>query len=133
MARGDRPDISRATASIPESTRFLSKRSQHSPDSSFSEQMDEILHHPDFQSAESAWRGLRLLVDRTDFRENIKLEILSASKQDLLDDFEDSPELVQSGLYKHIYSAEYGQFGGEPVAALIANYFFDPSAPDRQG
>ncbi len=99
-------------------------------DARLSEQMDEILHHPDFQSAESAWRGLRLLVDRTDFRENIKLEILSTSKQDLLDDFEDSPELVQSGLYKHIYSAEYGQFGGEPVAALIANYYFDPSAPD---
>lgn len=31
-------------------------------------QMDAILHHPDFQALESAWRGLKLLVDRTDFR-----------------------------------------------------------------
>ena len=99
-------------------------------DAKLSRQMDEILHHQQFQSLESSWRGLKLLVDRTNFRENIKLEILNASKQDLLDDFEDSPEIVQSGLYKHIYTAEYGQFGGQPVGALIANYFFDPSAPD---
>ena len=99
-------------------------------DAKLSQQMDEILHHPQFQSLEASWRGLKLLVDRTDFRENIKLEILNASKQDLLDDFEDSPEIFQSGLYKHVYTAEYGQFGGQPVGALIANYFFDPSAPD---
>lgn len=99
-------------------------------DGKLSRQMDEILHHADFQALESAWRGLKLLVERTDFRENTKLEILNASKQDLLDDFEDSPEITQSGLYKHIYTAEYGQFGGQPVGAIIANYFFDPSAPD---
>ena len=99
-------------------------------DATLSRQMDEILHNAEFQALESSWRGLKLLVDRTNFRENIKLEIINASKQDLLDDFEDSPEIVQSGLYKHIYTAEYGQFGGQPVGALIANYFFDPSAPD---
>ncbi|SIS14415.1 type VI secretion system protein ImpC [Aquipseudomonas alcaligenes] len=99
-------------------------------DAKLSRQMDEILHHADFQALESSWRGLKLLVDRTDFRENTKLEILNASKQDLLDDFEDSPEITQSGLYKHIYTAEYGQFGGQPVGAIVANYFFDPSSPD---
>ncbi|MBD1553192.1 type VI secretion system contractile sheath large subunit [Pseudomonas typographi] len=99
-------------------------------DAKLSQQMDEILHHPAFQALESSWCGLKLLVDRTDFRENIKLEILNASKQDLLDDFEDSPEVVQSGLYKHVYTAEYGQFGGQPIGALIANYYFGPSAPD---
>ncbi|MQT81336.1 type VI secretion system contractile sheath large subunit [Pseudomonas helleri] len=99
-------------------------------DAKLSQQMDEILHHPAFQSLESAWRGLQLLVDRTDFRENIKIEILNVSKEDLLDDFEDSPEVMQSGLYKHIYTAEYGQFGGEPVGAIIANYYMTPSSPD---
>ena len=99
-------------------------------DAKLSNQMDEILHHPSFQSLESAWRGLQLLVDRTNFRENIKIEILNVSKEDLLDDFEDSPEVMQSGLYKHVYTAEYGQFGGEPVGAIIANYFMTPSSPD---
>jgi len=99
-------------------------------DSKLSKQMDEILHHAEFQALESSWRGLQLLVNRTDFRENIKIEILNVSKQDLLDDFEDSPEVMQSGLYKHVYTAEYGQFGGQPVGAIIANYFFSPSSPD---
>ncbi|MGL6251323.1 MAG: type VI secretion system contractile sheath domain-containing protein, partial [Billgrantia desiderata] len=30
-------------------------------------QVDEILHDRGFQQIESAWRGLKLLVDRTDF------------------------------------------------------------------
>ncbi len=99
-------------------------------DGKLSRQMDEILHHPEFQALESSWRGLSLLVERTNFRENIKIEVLNVSKQDLLDDFEDSPEVMQAGLYKHIYTAEYGQFGGQPVGAIIANYFFSPSSPD---
>jgi type VI secretion system protein ImpC len=99
-------------------------------DMKLSRQMDEILHHEQFQSLESSWRGLHLLVDRTNFRENIKIELMNVSKQDLLEDFEDSPEVTQSGLYKHVYTAEYGQFGGEPVAAIIGNYAFSPSAPD---
>lgn len=99
-------------------------------DSKLSQQMDEILHHSHFQALESSWRGLKLLVDRTDFRENTRIELINASKQDLLEDFEDSPDIVQSGLYKHVYTAEYGQFGGKPVGALISNYYFGPSAPD---
>jgi len=39
-------------------------------------------------------------VDRTDFRENTKIQLLNVSKADLLNDFEDSPEVVKSGLYK---------------------------------
>ena len=84
-------------------------------DRKLSAQLDEILHHKDFQKLESAWRGLKFLVDRTDFRENIKLELLNVSKEDLLADFEDAPEITKSGLYKTVYSAEYGQFGGKPV------------------
>lgn len=95
-------------------------------------QVDEIIHHEDFKALESAWRGLKLLIDRTDFRENIKIEILSVAKADLLDDFETAPEVVQSGLYKHIYASGYGQFGGEPVGAMIANYYFEPTAPDMK-
>ena len=60
------------------------------------------------------------------------MEILNVSKQDLLDDFEDSPEVVKSGLYKHIYTAEFGQFGGQPVGAIVANYTFGPGPQDME-
>ncbi|MCY1669059.1 type VI secretion system contractile sheath large subunit [Rhizobium sp. SL86] len=99
-------------------------------DKKLSAQVDEVLHHQDFQAMESAWRGLKFAVDRTDFRQNIKIEIMNVSKDDLLTDFEDSPEVTKSGLYKHIYTAEYGQFGGQPVGAVVCNYAFGPGAQD---
>ncbi|NIF27144.1 type VI secretion system contractile sheath large subunit [Pantoea sp. Tr-811] len=99
-------------------------------DRALSKQMDAILHQPDFQQLESSWRSLKLLVDRTDFRENIKLEVLHVSKEDLLDDFENAADITCSGMYKHVYTAGYGQFGGEPVAAMVGNYNFGPSSPD---
>jgi type VI secretion system protein ImpC len=93
-------------------------------------QLDEVLHHKDLQTLESTWRGLKLLIDRTDFRENNKIELLNVSKQDLIDDFEDAPEITKSGLYKTVYTAEYGMFGGKPLGALIGNYDFGPGPQD---
>ncbi|WP_027362140.1 type VI secretion system contractile sheath large subunit [Halodesulfovibrio aestuarii] len=101
-------------------------------DKKISSQMDAILHNAEVQDMESSWRGLKLFIDRTDFRENIKVELLHATKKELLDDFEFAPETVQSGLYKHIYSSGYGQFGGEPIGAMIGNYAFTPSTPDMK-
>lgn len=99
-------------------------------DRKLSAQVDAILHHDTFQKLESAWTGLKFVVDKANFRENIKIEVLSVSKDSLLQDFEDSPEITKSGLYKHVYSAEYGQFGGEPYGALIGNFEFGPGPRD---
>ena len=101
-------------------------------DAKISQQLDVILHHPDLQKLESAWRGLKFVVDRTDFRENIKIEVLNVSKQDLLTDFEDTPEITKSGLYKIAYTAEYGTLGGKPYGAMFSNYEFGPSPQDVQ-
>ncbi|MFL9988885.1 type VI secretion system contractile sheath large subunit [Paraburkholderia sediminicola] len=99
-------------------------------DNKLSRQVDEILHNGSFQRLESAWRSLKFLVDRTDFRENNRIEILDVSKQALLQDFEDSPEIPRSGLYKAVYTAEFGQFGGQPFGAIIGNYEFGPGNQD---
>ncbi len=101
-------------------------------DARLSQQVNSILHHPDFQRLESAWRGLRYVVDQVDFRENVKVEMMNLSKEDLLNDFEDAPEVPKSGLYKAVYSAEYGTFGGKPVGLLVGNYEFGPGPQDMQ-
>ncbi|GHU17259.1 type VI secretion protein [Betaproteobacteria bacterium] len=101
-------------------------------DAQISRQLDAVLHNADFQKLESSWRSLKFLVDRTNFRENNKIEILNASKQDLLDDFGDAPEITKSGLYRHVYTAEYGQFGGQPFGGIVANYDFGANAPDLE-
>jgi len=99
-------------------------------DYQISRQLDAVMHHDEFQAVESLWRGVKSLVDKTDFRQNVKIELLSMSKEDLRQDFEDSPEIIQSGLYKHAYIDEYDTPGGEPIAALISAYEFDASAQD---
>lgn len=99
-------------------------------DQKMSKQLDQILHNPTYQEMESSWRGLKLVIDRTNFRENIKIEMINVSKDDLLNDFQDSPEIPKSGLYKLIYSREYGQFGGSPVGGIIGNYYFGPGSQD---
>lgn len=99
-------------------------------DSKLSIQLDEILHNENFQKMESAWRGLKFMVDRTDFRENNKIHFLNVSKDDLAMDFEDASEISESGLYKKVYTEEFGNFGGEPYSTIVANYEFDHSSPD---
>jgi len=99
-------------------------------DGLLSSQLDEIMHNEDFQKLESAWRSLKFLVDRTDFRRNIKVEFLQISKDELLQDFEDAPETTQSGLYKHMYKDEYDQPGGEPYGAIVGNFYFGRSPQD---
>ncbi len=99
-------------------------------DQKISKQLDAILHHPDFQKLESAWRGLKFVIDRVDFRENIKVDVLSISKDDLATDFEDAPEITKSGLYKIVYTAEFGTFGGKPYGAMFANFEVGPGPQD---
>lgn len=95
-------------------------------------QVNEILHHPDFQKLERTWRGLHFLMKRVNFRENIRIEMVNISKEDLAADFEDAPDMSRSGLFKLAYSNEYGQFGGEPYGAICAQYEFGPNAVDMQ-
>jgi len=99
-------------------------------DEKLSTQLDAIMHHAEFQKLESSWRSLKMLVDRTNFRENVKIELVNVSKDDLQADFEDAPELVKSGLYKTAYTAEFGQFGGEPYGAIVGNYEFGSGPQD---
>ncbi|WP_434610934.1 type VI secretion system contractile sheath large subunit [Pseudomonas sp. R1-7] len=99
-------------------------------DMQISRQLDAVMHHPDFQRVESTWRGVKSLVDQTDFRQNVRIELLDIRKADLVRDFEDAPEIAQSGLYLHTYTREYDTPGGEPIAATISNYEFDRSPQD---
>ncbi|MBL8603501.1 MAG: type VI secretion system contractile sheath large subunit [Myxococcales bacterium] len=99
-------------------------------DSRLSAQINAILHHPTLQALESAWRGLQFAIERIDSRENTKVEMMNISKEDLLADFEDSPEVPKSGLYRWVYNEEYGSFGGQPYGLICGNYEFDTGHQD---
>jgi hypothetical protein len=92
-------------------------------------QVDEILHHPDFQRLERAWRGLWFVIERTRFEENIQVEVFDCSREDLLHDFEDAASLAESGLFKTVHMGAVAT-GREPYAAIIANYELGPAPED---
>ncbi|MBR8233191.1 type VI secretion system contractile sheath large subunit [Burkholderia sp. AU42008] len=99
-------------------------------DEQLGRQLDAVLHHPAFQALESTWRGLKFLVDRTDFRQNVRIEVLDVSKEALHHDFDDAPDIIQSGLFRLTYVGEYDMPGGQPIAAIISAFEFDHRAPD---
>ncbi len=85
-------------------------------------QLNEVLHHPNFQKLESAWRGLKYLLDQSETSSNLKIKVLNASKKDLLRDLQRAPEFDQSALFQKIYEDGFGIFGGEPFGAMIGDF-----------
>ena len=45
-------------------------------DQKISKQLDAVMHHPEFQKVESLWRGTWFVVQRTDFRKNVRIELI---------------------------------------------------------
>jgi type VI secretion system protein ImpC len=101
-------------------------------DKKLTEQINLILHHEDFQKLEGAWRGLSYLVKNTETDEMLKIRFMNITKSELgktLKRFKGTA-WDQSPLFKKIYEAEYGQFGGEPFGCLVGDYYFDQTPPD---
>jgi type VI secretion system protein ImpC len=93
-------------------------------------QLNEILHHAEFQKLEGSWRGLRHMVFNSNTSANLKIRVLNSTKKDLLRDMQRAPEFDQSALFKKIYEEEYGVFGGAPYGALIGDFEFGKHPED---
>ena len=89
-----------------------------------SAQLNEVLHHEDFQKLEGSWRGLHHLVKNTLTGPQLKIRVMSVTKKELLKDFERALEFDQSATFKKVYEEEYGTFGGAPYGALIGDFEF---------
>jgi len=87
-----------------------------------SEQLNAILHAPEFQQLESSWRGLHYLCQQTSTGSMLKIKVLNAPKKDLVRDFKAAIDFDQSALFKKVYEEEFGTFGGSPFGALIGDY-----------
>ena len=93
-------------------------------------QLNEILHHPQFQKLEGSWRGLKYLMDNSETGVGLKIRVMNVTKKEVLRDIEKAPEFDQSALFKKVYEEEYGVFGGAPFGALIGDYEFGKHPED---
>ncbi|MDR3567331.1 MAG: type VI secretion system contractile sheath large subunit [Syntrophobacteraceae bacterium] len=101
-------------------------------DQKLTAQIDLILHHPEFQKLESAWRGLNYLASNTETDSMLKIRVLNVSKDELRRSLKKYKGMRwdQSPLFKMIYGEEYDQPGGEPYGCLVGDYYFDHTPPD---
>src|ERR1700723_649132 len=104
-------------------------------DGKLSAQMNEVLHAPEFQQLESAWRGLNYLVFNSETDATLKIRVLNVGKMELYRNLKNNypgARWDQSPLFKAIYESEFGTLGGEPYGALVADFAFSHNAVDVQ-
>lgn len=93
-------------------------------DRQISDQLSEVMHHPELQKLEGSWRGLNYLVMNSETSSTLKVRMMSMTKKELHKDLSKAVEFDQSQIFKKVYESEFGSAGGEPYGALIGDYEF---------
>jgi type VI secretion system protein ImpC len=86
--------------------------------------MRALLHHPDFQALEAAWRALHFLVRRLETGPTLKVYILDVTKEELTAELRDAAGLRATGLYRILVG------NPEPWAVWAGNFTFDGTIDD---
>lgn len=103
-------------------------------DQQLTAQINEIMHAPEFQQIESAWRGLHYFVMSSETDANLRIRVMNVGKRELHQNLRSYPgaRWDQSPLFKQIYEHEFGQLGGTPYGALVCDYEFTQEPTDVQ-
>ncbi|MFZ5764393.1 MAG: type VI secretion system contractile sheath domain-containing protein [Thermodesulfobacteriota bacterium] len=98
-------------------------------DRSVGDLMRAVLHHPQWQEIEAAWRAVDLLVRRLPTGEELAVFLLDVSREEVLRDLA-APDPRRSILYRLCVEQAGEQFGTMPWAALIGLFSFAPTTED---
>lgn len=100
-------------------------------DQAIAESMRRILHHPDFQMLEGAWRSLFDLVQETEIGEELQLKVCNVSKTSLLNGLPSSADALEnSGLYQLLVGRFRRAADDDGISLLLCNYFFGGGVDD---
>lgn len=99
-------------------------------DEVISDLMRKILHHPQFQALESAWRGAYFLVRNVETDTNLKIYLQDISKQEAIDNLKSVDNLEDSSLFQIIEAGAIGASGREPWSIICGNYTFSLNVDD---
>lgn len=100
-------------------------------DARMSAQLDVILHSDRVQRMEAAWKGLRYLVAQSETSTSLQIQLLDASKRELIDDFEKNDlQFESSELFRKVYKQRFNTWGASPFGALVSDYEFGNQPQD---
>jgi type VI secretion system protein ImpC len=97
-----------------------------------SAQMSALLHWPEFQALEAAWRAVFYLVRNLESSAQLKILLIDVSKEELCQDLASSPDLSSTGIYRLLVEKTIDTPGAEPWAILAGNYTFESSREDAE-
>ena len=100
-------------------------------DGGIADGMRAVLHQPDFQAAESLWRGVDFLLRRLETGPMLQVHLIDVSAEEFAADLSASDDLSDSGLYSLLVSkpAEAKDGGYTYIAGL---YQFEATPPHTE-
>lgn len=93
-------------------------------DEVISDLMRKIIHHPRFQSLESAWRGIFILVKKLETNSTLRLFLLNISKSSITDNLKSVNDLSDSIIYRALNKSS------DPWSILCGNFTFNLNVDD---
>lgn len=84
-----------------------------------------ILHDPEFQALEAAWRSLGFLVRNIESEGRIQVYLFDTSKDRLAADLLRNPQFQTTNTYRAIVEESTRSGGAEPWSLLVGNFAFD--------
>ena len=96
-------------------------------DEALSAAMRRVLHHPDFQTAESLWRGVEFLVRRIETGAKMEIVLYDVSAEELAADLAATDVLEETGLYGMLVEQPALDAHQGPLSAVIGFYRFELS------
>ncbi|MFN4159335.1 MAG: type VI secretion system contractile sheath domain-containing protein, partial [Gemmobacter sp.] len=90
-----------------------------------------VLHHPEFQAIEAAWRTLDLLARQVETDEKLEITIFDISAEEFAADLGGAANLAASGIFK-ILNEPLTVEGGTGYSAVVGLYTFEETPPHAQ-
>ncbi len=94
-------------------------------DDSINQLMRGILHHPQFQALEAAWRGVEWLVGNIEDSDDLKIYLLDVSFDEIMADIGASEGQVEKiAIHRLMSESSLGIPGGEPWSLVVGDFRF---------
>ena len=100
-------------------------------DSGLSDAMRGLLHHPDFQTSESLWRGADFLLRRLETGHQLQVHLLDISAEEFAADLSSVSDLAESGLYRLLADTPSQDADGG-YSYIAGCYQFDATPPHAE-
>ena len=101
-------------------------------DKALSTAMSSVLHHPDFQAVEVAWRSLELLGRRVEASAGLEVVVYDVSVEEFTADLAAQDDVSQSGLYDMLVETPMQDESAGPISAVIGLYTWEETPPHAE-